>query len=146
VNSYQNQDSGYVVLHGNIRMFNHIHSKIYTPLSLNTFKYQMPVWHPTIFANRKVYDDFSYNLNYRIAMDYELFSRVYNAKGKFITVNSLITNMNTDGVSNHQAAKGFKEVMIASRMNLKINSLMGYLYYYYRVALNRLITIAKGNV
>lgn len=137
--------NNYTVMHGNIRMFNEQQGKIYAPLKLETFSYQMPVWHPTIFASKYIYADFQYDKSYRIAMDYELFSKVYAAKGRFIYVNSLITHMNTKGLSNSNAAKGFKEVMHASRKNLRIHPLISYYYYKYRTTLNKLITLIKKN-
>lgn len=135
----------YLVLHGNIRMFKMGFSKIYKPFKLDTFLYQMPIWHPTVFVNANVYNDFSYDLDYKIAMDYELFSKIYYNEHEFIYIDALISNMDIDGVSNSQASKGFKEVMKASRTNLKINKLTSSFYYIYRVCLNKIISISKNN-
>lgn len=147
VNSYdRNQLSdNYFVFHGKIRMFNDHRSKVYAPFKLESFTYQMPIWHPTIFVNRKVYLDFKYDKTFKVAMDYELFSRVFKKGGEFIYLETLITNMNTAGLSNHNAIKGFKEVMIASKYNLKISFIKSYYYFIYRVLLNKALTVLKGN-
>ena len=138
-------ENEYLVFHGKIRMFNAFFDKIYSPPSITTFPYQMPIWHPTVFVNRQVYKDFKYNEKYKIAMDYELFSRVYEAKGRFIFVDKLLTSMNTVGVSNNQASLGFKEVMIASRENLHVGVVKSYFYYMMRISLNRFIGLLKKN-
>jgi glycosyltransferase involved in cell wall biosynthesis len=139
------KEDQYYVLHGKIRMFRKGFSKTYPALKLESFSYQMPIWHPTVFTNKKVYQDFSYCLNYKVAMDYELFSRVFYAQGTFIYLDSLISSMNIDGISNTHASKGFKEVMLASRKNLKIDKLRSFFYFQYRMALNKFIFLVKKN-
>jgi len=132
-----------VVYHGNIRMNSPEKSKIYTPKKLNSFVYQMPIWHPTIFASKNVYAKFKYDTRYKIAMDYDLFSRVYNLQSKFIYVNKLISNMNVDGISNYSAKKGFYEVMIASRLNLKISRIRSFVIFFMRCGIFDITTTLK---
>lgn len=127
------------VIHGDIRMFDKVHSKTYKPFPLKTFAYQMPIWHPTCFVSKDVYRDFSYSLNYRIAMDYELFSRLYKRNANFIYLDQVISHMNTEGISNSNAQKGFKEVYTASIANLGLQTWKASLYFFRRVFLLKLM-------
>jgi glycosyltransferase involved in cell wall biosynthesis len=120
----------YFIIHGNVRMVNNSKSKIYKPPAIRTFSYRMPIWHPTVFVSRNVYNYFLFNPEFKIAMDYDLFSRVYSNQGYFCYVNELICNMDVNGISNKQAIKGFYEVMIASRKNLKIRKITSLIYFY----------------
>ncbi|MBC8986176.1 glycosyltransferase [Pedobacter sp. N36a] len=149
VNFYRDnclKGNDYIVLHGDIKMFNENGHKVYKPLNLQSFDRQMPIWHPTVFASHQVYEDFLYNLDYRIAMDYELFSRVYGAGGQFKYVNSVISNMNVGGISNMHASKGFREVMIASRNNLNVSVFKSYFSYQYRCVLNMMVSFYRKYV
>ncbi len=120
-----------LVLHGKIQM-GIPNGKVYSPFKLSTFKFQMPIWHPTIYVNKEVYEKFRYSSEYKIAMDYDLFSRVYNYGAHFKFINETIVSMDTNGLSNQQAIKGFKEVMFASRNNLKVTNLKSALYFFLR--------------
>ncbi|ULT28281.1 glycosyltransferase [Sphingobacterium sp. E70] len=71
------------VVHGRLSLFDREISKVYAPKALETFVFQMPIWHPTCFVSRNVYVAFQYDLSYKVAMDYELFSRIYAEKGEF---------------------------------------------------------------
>jgi len=130
------------IIHGNIKM-GLSNGKVYRPLNLNTFNYQMPLWHPTIFLNTETYRKYNYNTEYKIAMDYELFTRLYILNPNILYINQTIVTMDLDGISNFSAIKGFKEVMIASRKNLKTSLISGYCYYFYRSILYKLIIIKK---
>ena len=142
--SYKNnRNAPFTVIHGKLSLFNKESSKIYFPKALSTFAFQMPVWHPTCFVSREVYLQFQYNLSYKIAMDYELFSRIYAANGAFYFLDKTIAHMNTEGVSNVNATRGFDEVCKASIENLKIPSWKAYLYNGYRKALFHLVNLKK---
>lgn len=129
-----------LVLHGNIQMG--INSgKVYRPFRLESFIYHMAIWHPTIFVTAQVYQQFKYRKNFKIAMDYDLFSRVYASDAMFKHIDETIVCMDTNGLSNSHAIQGFKEVRLASRENLKISFMMSQIFYTYRCVLFYLIKI-----
>ncbi len=120
-----------LVLHGKIQM-GIPNGKVYSPFKLTTFKFQMPIWHPTIFVSKEVYKKFRYSSDYKIAMDYDLFSRVYNSGAHFKFINETIVSMDTNGLSNQQSIQGFREVMKASVVNLNVSPLNARMYFYIR--------------
>lgn len=119
------------IFHGNIQMGIE-KGKIYKPFDLQTFKSQMPIWHPTIFASNTCYSSLKYDINFKIAMDYDLFSKLYKMNANFNYIDILVTIMDLDGVSNFNAIRGFKEVMIASNKNLNVNRLISYINFIYK--------------
>ena len=131
------------VIHGKLSLFNKEWSKVYFPKALNSFSFQMPVWHPTCFVSREVYIQFQYDLDYKIAMDYDLFSRIYAAKGEFYFLDKTVAHMNTEGVSNVNATKGFDEVYKASLKNLNVTLWKAYLYREYRKFLFHVVNLKK---
>lgn len=136
-----------IVLHGNIKMFGENWEKIYKPFNLSSFYRQMPVWHPTLFISKELYNKFRYNTSYKIAMDYELLSRIYSErKSKFIYIDATLSSMDTKGLSNHSAIKGFEEVMHASRKNLGVSKLKSYIIFKLRSIFYYLIHLRQKNV
>lgn len=130
------------VLHGNIQM-GIPHGKVYPPFNLRTFSYQMAVWHPTSFLSRNIYETFQYQTSFKIAMDYDLFSRLYAHGVAFSHINETLVLMDTRGLSNKNAILGFKEVMLASRLNLKSPLMSSFLNFYFRCILFYLIKLKK---
>ncbi|MDR3011440.1 MAG: glycosyltransferase [Sphingobacterium sp.] len=131
------------VIHGKLTLFNSQTSKTYLPKGLDTFTFQMPIWHPTCFVSREVYIKMQYDLDYKIAMDYDLFSRIYADKGAFYFLDKTVAHMNTEGISNVNATKGFDEVCKASMKNLKVSSWKAYLYREYRKVLFHVVNLKK---
>lgn len=130
------------VLHGNIQM-GIPQGKVYRPFDLRTFSYQMAVWHPTAFVGRNIYEIFQYRTDFKIAMDYDLFSRLYAHGVAFSHINETLVYMDLKGLSNKNAIFGFKEVMYASRINFKIPYLITLMYFYYRCTLFYLIKLKR---
>jgi glycosyltransferase involved in cell wall biosynthesis len=133
-----------LVFHGNIRMFGNGFEKIYKPKQIESFYRQMPIWHPTTFVTKDIYLKYKYNLSYKIAMDYELFVRLYNNTNiHFIYIPYLISNMSIEGVSNKSAVQGFEEVMKASREHLNIGKKRSFLILWNRVLLLKFLKLFK---
>lgn len=130
------------VFHGNIQMGIPA-GNVYRPFDLRTFSYQMAVWHPTSFVSRNVYDIFQYRTDFKIAMDYDLFSRLYAHGVAFSHINETLVLMDTRGLSNQNAILGFKEVMHASRINLKTHHISSILYFCCRCTLFYLIKLKR---
>ena len=133
-----------LVFHGNIRMFGKGFDKIYKPKQIDSFYRQMPIWHPTTFVTKDIYLKYKYNLSFKIAMDYELFVRLYkNTNIHFIYIPYLISNMSIEGVSNKSAVQGFEEVMKASREHLNIGKKRSLLIFWNRVLLLKFLKLFK---
>lgn len=85
----------------------------------NLLTTRMTVNHPAVFVRRDVYHRMGYfNLNFKIAMDYEWLLRCYCKGIKFKFVDLIITNMEMDGCSMRQWKKGIKEVKVAKDMHI----------------------------
>ena len=131
------------IFHGNLKVMHPKLTEVYKPESLSRFKFELPVWHPTVFVTKDVYEKYQYNLDYKIAMDYELLSRAYANKYCFVAIPAVLNNMFGGGVSNTAAIKGFKEVKRASLKNLDIDTLTANFWFTYRVVLYRLMMIKR---
>ena len=131
-----------LILHGNIQMGLNS-GKVYRPFQLDSFIYHMAIWYPTTFVTNEVYQQFKYRNNFKIAMDYDLFSRVYASKASFKHIDETLVYMDTSGLSNSHAIQGFKEVRRSSRENLKVSFLKSHLFYSYRCILFYLIKIKE---
>ena len=131
------------IFHGHLRVIYPKRTEIYKPGSLSRFRFELPVWHPTLFVTKDVYENYRYNLDYKIAMDYELLSRAYADNCCFVAIPNVLNNMFGGGISNVAAIKGFKEVKRASQKNLNVNSLTANFLFIYRALLYRLMMIKR---
>jgi len=131
------------IFHGHLRVIYPKRTEIYKPGSLSRFKFELPVWHPTVFVTKDVYENYRYSLDYKIAMDYELLSRAYADNCCFVAIPNVLNNMFGGGISNVAAIKGFKEVKRASQKNLNVNSLTANFLFTYRALLYRLMMIKR---
>jgi hypothetical protein len=141
---YKSYHKNKLVFHGNIKLFNFKKVKIYKPFKLSTFYRQMPIWHPTIFVTKDLYLNYRYDTNFKIAMDYDLFSRIYSdGLATFCYINSTLANMDTEGISNSFAINGYKEVMHSSRKNMNTGLLKSKIIFMYNYTLCLLIKAFK---
>lgn len=131
------------ILHGDLKVIGDKRIKIEKPRSFKRFIFELPMWHPTAFFTRDIYQRYFYNTDYKIAMDYELLSRFYADEGSFVYIPHIINNMNDGGISNISARKGFKEVKKASKQNLKVNYFLAEIFYLYRMGLYTLMMIKR---
>ncbi len=104
-NILKNYDSNekYQVIYGMLRkIYNGEEYQIYCN-NYKFLKYNM-ITHPTCFITKKTYDDFGcYDLNYRLAADYDLMIKYsLNKKIKFKQVNKIIANYSLGGASGTQ--------------------------------------------
>lgn len=90
---------------------------------------EMSINHPTVFVKKSIYDKWGcYNPDYKIAMDYEFFLRLYCNKVKFYYLNQVLANMRLEGISNKSYIKGYNEVRTAKNKYMG-NNVLNYLYY-----------------
>jgi glycosyltransferase involved in cell wall biosynthesis len=67
--------------------------------------------HPTVLCRRKVYEEYGlYDLQLRVAMDYEWFLRSYQRGATGLYVPGLMSHMSMGGVSHQQYSAGLREV------------------------------------
>jgi len=102
--------------------------------SLRKFNLKMSVMHPSCFISTSVYKSIGeYNLSYKIAMDYDLFVRIYKSDRVNIKYSkNVLTNMSPDGISNLGLSNKLKSIRECRDIQLhyKLNSNMLSNFYY----------------
>ncbi|CAM3516936.1 glycosyltransferase family 2 protein [Pontibacter korlensis] len=89
------------VLHGNTQYWNENGSRAHQAKpNLDILPLEMSLNHPTVFVSKNLYKRYGvFDLNYKLAMDYQLLLRFYAAGVKFIHIDDIVTNMRLGGVS-----------------------------------------------
>jgi len=93
-------------------------------------QYMMPrLNHPSSFFRKSVYESIGlFNLNYRYAMDYDLFLRAFLANKKPLFIDQVITNMSLEGASDINAVSAYWETFLIAP-----NKLRAFLFFIYSV-------------
>lgn len=92
-------------------------------LPLETLWYRVAIPHPTVFAKKSLYENFgNFNLEYRIAADYELLLRLYCEHVKFGFVDSVLTHFRMGGISEKQVEQSYEESWKVSRKYIETYS------------------------
>jgi glycosyltransferase involved in cell wall biosynthesis len=103
----------------------------------------MPVPHPSLFIRKKVYDQIGlYNLNYKIAMDYELFIRIHEQQYKSLYLDFEIAHFSLGGISDSHIGASHKEnlkVALNSKQGGKTRAYLEFIYRYIRTLLKRVV-------
>ena len=103
----------------------------------------MPFGHPTLFIKRKLYDKYGYfNNNYKIAMDFELYTRIYKKKSYYLSKN--IAKYKRGGVSDINYLLGHKEVLAATLACKDSNFFRSLFEYFYRISRTFIRKILEG--
>jgi len=80
---------------------------------------EMTIAHPATFIPKIFYEQFGcYDLDFKIAMDYELMLRMRNKNVNFFMLRSMITTMRGGGVSSKHYWKGLLEINKARKRHL----------------------------
>ncbi|WP_299757617.1 glycosyltransferase family 2 protein [uncultured Pontibacter sp.] len=89
------------IIHGNNQYWNQDGSKAHQAApNLELLTSEMSLNHPTVFVSKSLYQKYkTFDLRYKLAMDYHLLLRLYVSGSKFIYVDSVITNMRLGGLS-----------------------------------------------
>jgi len=89
------------IFYGDMYLHNEKHhrKKRMNALSLDNLDSDICVNHPTCFVRRKIYNDFQFDLNYRLSADYDLIIRFFKNNFKFHYIDKIIANMRDGGVS-----------------------------------------------
>lgn len=92
-----------------------------------TICFRMPhLNHPASFFKKSVYEEVGlFNLNYKYAMDYDLFLRAYLKNKKGIFTDIILSNMLIGGIANQNAKKSYKEVYMISQ-----DKILGLIWYF----------------
>ena len=92
------------------------------PFDLKAFHRECTIIHPASFHNKSFFEENGlFSLDFKIAMDYEIFLRKKDLKAVF--VDEQITFMEMGGVSQQNPSAAYKEVNKAKRLHLKKNEL-----------------------
>jgi len=85
--------------------------KVYENMQLESIWYQMPVPHPSVFVKKDLYNKLGgFDVNYRLASDYELMLRFYTKQIKFGYVDKVIAYFRAGGLSGTRKKEMYKEV------------------------------------
>ncbi len=126
------------IYHGKLEMRRKKMKEILFPKPLKNFKYYLPVLHPTTFVPLKLLKTFPFEIKYKIAMDYDVLSKIYASAYEFTYLPIIITSMGDEGISHKSMIKGYQEVMEISRVNLKISKLESFMAFSYKTLFTKL--------
>lgn len=102
---------------------------------------EMTVTHPTCFVRADLYRRFGlFAIDYKLAMDYEILLRFKMQGVKFLSLDSILTNMQHDGVSEENWKKALQETHRA-RTELLEKSFFTSKYYCFFIIFKRQIRI-----
>lgn len=91
------------VVYGDVQFWEENIKKHRTYSDHNKLVHGMTIAHPTVFVKKEVYEQFGFfNLDYKIAMDYEFMLRLFLNKVSFYNINSIIVNMSLGGLSDRK--------------------------------------------
>jgi glycosyltransferase involved in cell wall biosynthesis len=123
----------------------------YISRPLKTIFYEMPIFHPAVFIKSEILRQFSFNINYKIAGDYDLILRLYLANKRFKYVPVYISTFNLKGVSNTNFKRAIfetgKSIFLNSPYSSKWSNLCTYLQGKIRFMIFNFVynTIGSGN-
>ena len=86
-----------------------IREKTFKPNSFKNFVYKMPTSHQAIVFKRDIHINFPYDLNYKIAADFDVLHRLKKYGYTFNTDNTNFVSIETGGISDLQRSLVFYE-------------------------------------
>jgi glycosyltransferase involved in cell wall biosynthesis len=94
-------DEKFDIIYGNINYKNNLKNEsfIIIPPSLDRFSELNPIPHQGAFIKKTLQETFLYDLNYKLAADYDFFYRCYMGNRKFLYINQTIANYLAGGLS-----------------------------------------------
>lgn len=93
----------YSVVFGDVQFWDKNKSAHRTYGNHHRLRHGMTIAHPAVFVKKEIYDKYGlFNLDYKIAMDYEFILRIYFNKVAFYNIESIIVNMSLGGVSHRK--------------------------------------------
>ncbi len=102
------------VIYGNaifVEPYNQVQHIIRPDVGLRTIWRRQPLKHAATFVTRKAYERFgTFDLSYKLSMDYELILRFYTQGAKFVYTDAALAAFRTGGVSTRLYGRTIKEV------------------------------------
>lgn len=81
------------------------------PRKLKRFLYSQPIYHQSTYINKRAYEKFGlYDINLKMAMDYELLYKMYLGGVKFKYINKALATFSLEGLSGSNELKNAKIV------------------------------------
>jgi len=123
----------------------------YISRPLNTIFQEIPIFHPAVFIKSDIFKQFAFNINYKIAGDYDLILRLYLSNKRFKYVPIYISAFNLKGVSNTNFKRAIFETGKSIFLNSPYPSKFGNLWTYIQGKIRFIIfniiynTIGSGN-
>jgi glycosyltransferase involved in cell wall biosynthesis len=98
------------VVYGDVQFWEDNEIKHRTYADHSKLKQGMTLAHPAVFVKRSMYEKYGvFNVNYKIAMDYEFIARLYFNQESFHNIHGVLVNMSLGGLSDRNWLKAFKE-------------------------------------
>lgn len=102
--------SEYSVVYGDVQFWDGPKIKHRTHSNHLKLKHGMTLAHPAVFVKKEMYQKFGlFNLDFKIAMDYEFIAKLYFNEETFYNVNRIIVNMSLGGLSDRNWLRAFEE-------------------------------------
>ncbi|RCR67623.1 glycosyltransferase family 2 protein [Larkinella punicea] len=119
------------VLYGSVVFNTDGFFKINKPTSLSAFYYKLPFCHQSSLIKTTVLKKYSFNTAYRIASDYDLYSRIYLDNGKFYNLGFPISIFSDGGISSTENQLLYREYAEISLLlyNRFLKKRLSILYY-----------------
>ncbi len=147
VKVYQNNKNS--VVYGNV-VFCNDNGDVKLKGVSNIYKilFYMSIAHQGVFVPKHIYTTYGlFNINIKIAMDYELMLRYFVNNVSFIKCNEYVAYYREGGVSNKNIFKSLKEMYFAQKYNIKDKTIRFlcfiYLIYLYFLSLKSRIYVKK---
>ncbi len=120
------QKSDADIVYGRLRLiFEDETSYIQTPSNIEKIRYEMSIPHPTVFVRKEIYEKYGmFQMEYKIAADYELMLRLYISGVKFIYDDNVFANFRIGGVSDQQRRKCGEETQMIAQKYLHFTPLI----------------------
>jgi len=144
INAYVDSDK-FSILHGSMCLIGIKKNRFIRPRPFPgfTFYIDMPVYHPTVFVPKKIYDDIGiFDLKYKYSMDFDFLLRASKKGCKFKNINKIISYFRFGGVANTNALKCHKEVL-NSQLENNLNPVVCRATYLSKIAVNRFKQLFK---
>ncbi|MCA4895454.1 MAG: glycosyltransferase [Cytophagales bacterium] len=98
------------VVYGDVQFWKDSEIKHRTYADHSKLKQGMTLAHPAVFVKKSMYEKYGvFNVDYKIAMDYEFIAKLHFNNESFYNVNDILVNMSLGGLSDRNWLKAFKE-------------------------------------
>lgn len=117
----------YDYIHSNIIFSDSIAGDIILTPHNRNIGFGMPVFHQTLIVNRKIFNEVGlFNLNFKIAMDYDFVVRMFKAKYVGYYLNRPTVKMDGKGISSTSESKSIRECYKSLKINHELNAISLY--------------------